>query len=92
MFRQRPAQKEDRQKVFEALRQTQETLDHVKAAFDAPSYPDEALVRGCDPRIGHQLAEFYAVLSQTHAVLTETVFGYTPDEFDQQVVDSEFPY
>ena len=80
MFRARQADREDRQRVFEALRQVQETVDSTKQVMDAPAFPDAALITGCDPKVGLQLAEFYAVLTRTHSQLTEIVFGYTPDE------------
>ncbi len=83
MFQVRPASKEDRAKVFEALRQTQEILDQVKSVMDGPSYPDESLITGCSAQIGQQLSRFYVELLNTHSVLTEVVCGYTPDELTQ---------
>ncbi len=65
---------------MDALRSTQAAVAQTKRLFDQAEYPDEALVRSCDVAIAQELAEFYAKLSRTHAVLTELVLGYVPDD------------
>ncbi len=80
MFRARQATAEDRQRVHAAFFNLQTTLDQTKGIMDSPTFPDEALIGGCDRAIGDQLDRFYNELSKTHGTLTEVCFGFRPIE------------